>query len=291
MTEIETRVLEVPGARLRYDIRGDLSTPGAAERAVFLIGSPMDASGFSTLAGFLDDRPVVTYDPRHTARSELTADTEVTPDVHADDLRRVIDDLGLTSVNVFGSSGGAINGLALVAAYPERVRILVAHEPPSASVLPDRKQLEAVFADIHETYQRAGTGQAMAKFLTLTSQIGEIPEDWADRPAPDPAGFGLPTEDDGDRNNPLLGTAMLTVPSYEHDFDALAAAPTTIHLAVGVESEGQMTARATREVAARLGSEVVEFPSHHGGFLGDEFGMPGEPAEFAKKLKELLDAA
>ncbi|WP_199434716.1 alpha/beta fold hydrolase [Qaidamihabitans albus] len=290
MPDIETRVLEVPGARLRYDIRGDLSAPGAAERTVFLIGSPMDAAGFGTLVGHLTDRPVVTYDPRHTGRSERTDDSEVTPDVHADDLHRVIKDLGLPAVNVFGSSGGAINGLALVAAHPEQVRILVAHEPPTVSVLPDRKQLEAACRDIHQTYLRDGMGAAMAKFIALTGHTGELPEDWSERPAPDPATFGLPAEDDGSRDDPLLGTAMLTVPSYELDFDALAAAPTRIHLAAGSESEGQLTARAPREIAGRLGSELVVFPSHHGGFLGDEYGMPGQPAAFAEKLKELLDA-
>ncbi|WP_034273944.1 alpha/beta fold hydrolase [Haloechinothrix halophila] len=290
MSSIETRVLDVPGARLRYDIRGDLFAPGAAERAVFLIGSPMAAAGFGTLAGYLTDRPVVTYDPRHTERSELTDDTEVTPDVHADDLHRVIEDLGLPAVNIFGSSGGAINALALVAAHPEQVRILVAHEPPTASVLPDREQLETACRDIHETYQRDGMGAAMAKFIALTSYTGELPKDWAERPAPDPAQFGLPTEDDGNRDDPLLGSAMLTIPSYELDFDALRAASTTIHLAAGVESEGQLTARATHAIADRLGSEVVTFPSHHGGFLRDEYGMPGQPAAFSEKLKELLDA-
>lgn len=290
MPGIETRVLEVRGARLRYDIRGDLSAPGAAERAVFLIGSPMDAAGFGTLASYLTDRPVVTYDPRHVGRSERTDDSEVTPDVHADDLHRVINDLSLPAVNIFGSSGGAINGLALVAAHPEQVRILVAHEPPSVSVLPDREQLEMACRDIYQTYQRDGMGAAMAKFIALTSHTGELPKDWSERPAPDPTLFGLPTEDDGSRDDPLLGRAMLTVPTYELDVEALAAAPTTIRLAAGTESEGQMTARAPREIADRLGSDLVEFPSHHGGFLGDEYGMPGQPAAFAEKLKELLDA-
>ncbi|SFB40847.1 Pimeloyl-ACP methyl ester carboxylesterase [Amycolatopsis marina] len=289
MSDIETRVLEVPGARLRYDIRGDLSAPGAAERAVFLIGTPMDAAGFGSLAGYLTDRPVVTYDPRHVGRSERTDDAEVTPDVHADDVHRVINDLGLPAVNLFGSSGGAITGLALVANHPEQVRILVAHEPPTVSVLPDREQLEAACRDIHQTYQRDGMGPAMAKFIALTSHTGELPKDWSDRPAPDPALFGLPSEDDGSRNDPLLGGAMLTVPTYELDFDALAAASSTIFLAAGTESEGQMTARAPSVIADRLGSELVLFPSHHGGFLGDEYGMPGQPAEFAEKLKELLD--
>lgn len=169
------------------------------------------------------------------------------------------------------------------------MRTLVAHEPPTISVLHDREQLEAACRDIYDAYQRDGQGAAMAKFIALTSHTGELPKDWTERPAPDPAAFGLPTEDDGGRDDPLLGPAMLTVPTYELDFDGLAAASTTIHMAAGIESEGQMTARATGEIANRLGTDVIMFPSHHGGFLGDEYGMPGQPAAFAEKLTELLD--
>ncbi|TCP56437.1 pimeloyl-ACP methyl ester carboxylesterase [Tamaricihabitans halophyticus] len=288
MSDFETRVLEVPGARLRYDIRGDLSSSGAAERALFLIGSPMDAVGFRTLASYLTDRPLLTYDPRHAGRSERIEEGPVSPEVHADDLRRILDDLGLPAVNLFGSSGGALNGLVLTGNHPERVRTLIAHEPPSVSVLPDRARLEAACADIHETYQRAGLGAGMAKFLELTSHSGELPADWPDRPAADPARFGLPTEDDGSRDDPMLGS-LLTVPCYELDFPALAAARTTIYLASGTESAGQLTERASRAIASRLNVTHVVFPSHHGGFLGDEYGMPGEPAAFASKLRELLD--
>jgi hypothetical protein len=44
-------------------------------------------------------------------------------------------------------------------------------------------------------------------------------------------------------------------------------------------------------VAERLGTTPVIFPSHHGGFLGGEYGWAGEPDAFAQKLREVLDAA
>ncbi|MGH3432088.1 MAG: alpha/beta hydrolase [Thermocrispum sp.] len=210
--------------------------------------------------------------------------------MHADDILRMIDDLGVPSVDLFGSSGGAINGLALVAKHPERVRVFVAHEPPLASVLPDREPLLAACRDIHETYRRDGMGPAMAKFIALTSHTGPLPADWVDRPAPAPSAFGMPTEDDGSRDDPLLGPAMLRVPSYQPDFAALAAASTRIVPAAGKESAGQMAARAPVVIAERLGTDLVTFPSHHGGFMGGESGMQGEPAAFAEKLREVLDA-
>ena len=63
----------------------------------------------------------------------------------------------------------------------------------------------------------------MAKFIALVSHKGAVPADYADQPAPDPAMFGLPTEDDGSRDDLLLGQNMISCTHYEHDFDALRA--------------------------------------------------------------------
>jgi hypothetical protein len=135
---------------------------------------------------------------------------------------------------------------------------------------------------------RNGTGPGMAKFMALTSNKGEIPADWTDRPAPDPAMFGLPAEDDGSRDDPLIGHTILPITTYQPDFDALRAASTRIVLAAGAESKGEMAHRGAFAVAARLGMEPVIFPSHHGGFLGDEYGWPGQPEMFAANLREVL---
>jgi pimeloyl-ACP methyl ester carboxylesterase len=286
--DLMTETLEVPGARLAYDIREPDGE--SAEPTLLMIGQPMDASGFNSLAKHFRDRRVVTYDPRGVTRSELTDDSEKpTPEDRADDLHRLISELGSEPVDIFGSSGGAVDGLALVAKHPEQVRTLVAHEPPAAQVLPDREAALAAAAHVQETYERDGVGPAMAKFIGLTSLKGQIPADWADQPGPNPADFGLPTEDDGSRDDPLLRN-MISGTHYEPDIDALRAASTRIVVAAGAESEGEFTHRAALAVAERLGTQATIFPSHHGGFLGGEFGQRGEPEAFAAKLREVLSA-
>jgi pimeloyl-ACP methyl ester carboxylesterase len=113
MTEPKTHTLEVAGAMLQYDVR---SNGASTAPVLFLIGSPMGAAGFGTLAGYFTDRTVVTYDPRGVERSVRTdGATETTPDEHADDLHRVISALDAGPVDIFASSGGAVNALALVA--------------------------------------------------------------------------------------------------------------------------------------------------------------------------------
>ncbi|MGW4800878.1 alpha/beta fold hydrolase [Nonomuraea sp. NPDC004297] len=285
MTEPKTHTLEVPGATLAYDVR-EAEEPTAP--ALLLIGSPMDASGFTTLAGHFTDRTVVTYDPRGVGRSRRTDDTGPTPEAHADDLHRVIDALGGAPVDVFASSGGAVNALALVARHPEQVRVLVAHEPPLAKVLPDRDNALAAVAGLRQAYEREGFGAGMVRFFTLTGHRGEFPAGFADLPAPNPADFGLPTHDDGSRDDPLLGQNLISCIHYEPDVEALRAASTRVVVGVGAESEGEMAHRGGVGVAGLLGTEPVIFPSNHGGFLGDEFGMPGDPDGFAATLRQVL---
>ena len=282
MTE---HTLEVPGAVLRYDVR---TAPETTEPVLLMVGSPMGAEGFATLAGHFPDRTVVTYDPRGVGRSTRTATGESTPDQHADDLYRLIRALGSGPVDIFASSGGAVNALALVARHPERVRTLVAHEPPAAQALPDREHALAAVAGIHRTYQRDGFGAAMAKFIAVSGFRGEIPAGLADQPGPPPGAMGLPEGDDGSRDDVMFAQNLITCTHYEHDFDALRAASTRIVIGVGAESVGEMAHRGGEAVAARLGGTPVTFPSHHGGFLGGEFGMAGDPEGFAKTLREVL---
>ncbi|MDQ2964512.1 MAG: alpha/beta hydrolase [Chloroflexota bacterium] len=288
MTEPTTRTLDVPGATLTYDVRRG----GSGDAPVLLmIGSPMGAGGFGTLAGHFTDRTVVTYDPRGVERSQKAdPTTQSTPDQHADDVHRIISALDSGPVDLFASSGGAVNALALVARHPDQVRTLVAHEPPAAQLVPDREQALAACRAIHETYLRAGFGPAMAMFIAIVSHKGPIPADFASR-APEPAMFGLPTQDDGSRTDPLLGQNIVTGTHYKPDFDALRAASTRIVIGVGAESEGELAHRAAVAVAEQLGTNPVTFPSNHGGFLGGEYGQTGDPDAFAATLRQVLTTA
>jgi pimeloyl-ACP methyl ester carboxylesterase len=282
-------VLETPEVDLTYDIDGPLPTADGRP-PLFMIGQPMDAGGFATLASHFPDRTVVTYDPRGLGRS-IRKDGRVDndPEVQATDVHAVIEALDAAPVEMFASSGGAVAALALVATYPDDVSTLVAHEPPLIPVLPDAAAAERARAGFRDAYEAKGWGAGMAAFMAMSSWQGEFTDDYFAQPVPDPAQFGMPTEDDGSRDDPLLSDRSWAVSSYRPEVDALAAAPTRIVLAVGEESEGTFTGRAAVATAELLGQEATVFPSHHGGFLGGEFGYAGEPEAFARKLRDVLD--
>jgi len=205
-----------------------------------VIGSPMAASEFAALAEALaDTRTVITYDPR-----------------------------GI-------SSGGAVPGLAIVTRHPERVRTLVAHEPPLLELLPDAAEQRAQTDDIVETFHAQGLGAAWAKFMTCAGfDLGE-----GGAPAEPP---GKPSPQDLANSARFFDHELRLTTRYVPDVSALTASPARVVVGVGVDSGHLVTHRTSTALAELLGTVPVEFPGDHGGFLG-------EPEKFAARLTEVLN--
>src|ERR671924_917159 len=196
-----THILETAGADIAYDVHGPLPTADGRP-PLFMIGQPMDASGFGALASHFPDRTVVTYDPRGLGRStRRDGRVDQSPTVQANDVHAVIEALGAGPVDMFASSGGAVTALAVVAAYPDDVVALVAHEPPLIPVLPDAEAAERARAGFRDAYEAKGWGAGMAAFIAMTSWRGEYTDDYFAQPAPDPAAVGMPAEGDGSRDD------------------------------------------------------------------------------------------
>ena len=250
--------LDVPGARLYYERRG-------TGPLLLMIGSPMDSTGFAALADALaGGYTVVTYDPRGLGDSSRDDTGDVTPEQQASDVHQLVSALGPGPADVFGSSGGAVVGLALVTAYPGQVRTLVAHEPPVVELLPDSAQLRAQIEDIYDTYRADGADKAMQKFMAHAG-LGAAPGQKAEAPLWEPS----PEQMARMRATTEVFLAHLIRPTtrYRPDIEALRTAPTRIVVAVGATSKGQLANRSARALADELGTSAVEFPGDHGGFV------------------------
>ncbi|SCK06418.1 Pimeloyl-ACP methyl ester carboxylesterase [Streptomyces sp. WMMB 714] len=286
---MDTEKLETPGADLVHDVRGPLP-PDGGRPPLMMIGQPMDASGFTALASHFPDRTVVTYDPRGLGRStRKDGRSDHEPLTQAGDVHALISALAAGPVEMFASSGGAVTALALVAEYPGDVTVLVAHEPPLLTVLPDARAAERARAEVRDAYESKGWGAGMAAFVAMASWQGEFTDDYFARPAPDPASMGMPDGDDGSRDDPLLSDRSWAVSGYRPDVHALGSSATRIVIAVGEESRGTLTGRTSEATAGLLGRRAAVFPSHHGGFLGPESGHAGRPEDFARRLRAVLD--
>jgi len=270
-------MLEVPGASLYYQVQG--SGP-----VLMLVGHPMDTSGFAAIAPLLAEHyTVVTYDPRGFARSTIDdRDQDADPDLLADDVRRVLEAVGAGRADVFGSSGGAVTGLALVANHPGHVRTFVAHEPPLALLLPEAEQARSGIQDIYETYRDSGPGAAWQKFSSFTGMDMRPPGDDPTpqpqsraaspppSPSPSPPSSPSPPPDAVATSERFFGHGLLPIALYQPDFSALqAAAPARVIAAGGTTSRGQFAWRTAAAFAQRLGTPLVDFPGGHGGFISD----------------------
>ena len=173
------------------------------------------------------------------------------------------------------SSSGV--GIELVSRYPERVRALVAHEPPLARLLDDADKDVALWEEVYDTYRSEGVGPAMGKFLASAG---------LERSAPQPPSDSTPEVAEAmaqAQKNPVffLGHMWLPMVDYAPDVGRLRSLP--IEVAVGEASEGQLAYRAGVAVAEQLGKETTIFPGDHGGFLS-------HPEAFAARLDEVFSA-
>jgi pimeloyl-ACP methyl ester carboxylesterase len=264
------RSVTVPGARLHYEVRG-------TGPLLLVIGSPMGTADFAPLADALaGDHTVVTHDPRGIAGSTIDdPEQDSTPELRADDVAAILDDLGAESADVFGSSGGAVTGLALVVRHPGRVRTLIAHEPPLLELLPDAAQQRANTQDIIDTYRTDGMGVAWFKFMVNAGFDMSAPEG-AGPPAPPE-----PSEDERREAGRFFNHELWHTTQYLPDIEALKASPTRVLVGLGAESGHLLTHRTSTILAELLGYTTVGFPGDHGGFME-------APTEFAEALRTVL---
>jgi pimeloyl-ACP methyl ester carboxylesterase len=281
--------LAVADGKVYYEVRG--SGP-----LLLVIGQPMTSGPFAPLADILaEDHTVVTYDPHGVGQSVMDDPPElVTPEIEADDLAQIIDAVGGGPADVFGSSGGAVAGLALVANHPEKVRTLIAHEPPVGELLPDAAQARAAVDDIEEAYRAYGSGAAWGKFISLVMHDGPIPDEgpapatWPP-PGAEPPADAEPAEDAAppepspkqQADDETFFVRMLKpFTRYQPPIEALRSGPRVV-VAVGATSHGEMARRSADALAERLGQTATEFPGDHGGFMSD-------PPAFAATIREVL---
>ncbi|MGJ6125926.1 alpha/beta hydrolase [Mycolicibacterium sp. Y3] len=271
--ELVCRSLDVPGARLHYEVRG-------TGPLLLVLGSPMGAADFLPLAhAMAGDHTVVTYDPRGYGRSRLDdPDQDATPDLRADDVAAILDALGAESAAVFGSSGGAVTGLALLTRHPGRVRTLVAHEPPLLELLPDADEQRAATDEIVATFHRDGVQAAWMAFMANAGFDVSDPNA-GPPPGPEPTPEELATQ--LAESARFFDHELRHTTRYVPDIAALTAGPTRIVVGLGAESGHLLTNATTRRLAELLGTQPVMFPGDHGGFIG-------VPGEFATTLRAAL---
>ncbi|MEV6732607.1 MULTISPECIES: alpha/beta hydrolase [unclassified Streptomyces] len=274
---MKSAMLQVPGASLYHEVRG------SGPVLLMLPGGGGDAAVFDGVAGTLAAHyRVVTIDPRGYSRSRLDVPGPVDQrvEVQSEDAYRLLEHLTPAGEDayVFGSSSGAIVALDLLARHPERLRLVVADQPPCAALLPDPVE-RGFFEEVYEVFRADGLAAAARHFV---AGIGGTL-----KPMPDPA--GLPP-----RAAEMIGRLNANFPvfmehelrqftSYVPDEAALAAVYDRLVLAAGLETRRHLPYRPAAALADRLGGKVTELPGGHSGYTD-------APEEFGQRLLEVLSS-
>ena len=287
--------LDVPGARLYYEVRG-------YGPLLLVIGQPMTSAPFGPVADLLaEDHTVVTYDPHGLGASTIEDPSrDVTPQIEADDLAYLVDAVGGERADVFGSSGGAIAALAFAARHPEKASTVIAHEPPVTELLPDAPHVRAAVDDIDDAYRTYGSGAAWGKFVSLVMHDGPVTEAGVQPAAWPPAGSDREEGqaqggDDSDgvatppvasekqqADDELFFLRMLKpFTRYQPPVEVLRWGGPRVIVAVGATSGDEIARRSAEALADQLGTPPVVFPGDHGGFMAN-------PAAFAGTIREVL---
>ncbi|RDI51003.1 alpha/beta hydrolase [Nocardia mexicana] len=266
--------LRVPGARLYYETRG------SGPVLLLIPGGGGDAGIFDGMAESLARHfTVVAMDPRGYSRSTL--DSGAPEDQHvavqSDDAHRLLAHLTDEPAYVVGSSNGAIVGLDLLARHPDRVRTLVAHEPPCFAVLPDAADHRAMIDEVYTLFRTEGPATASARFVAAIGGTMKA--------APEVSELSPRTAEMWARlaaNGPIMMAHELReFTSYIPDYAALEATRERLIPAAGRESRGHLPYRPIAAIADRLGLPLTEFPGAHN-------GMRADAVEFAQQLNGLL---
>lgn len=268
--------IDVPGATLYFELRGD--------------GPPLlciptgngDATPFGPLADSLAaHRTVITYDRRGFSRSPVfdavADDRRVLVD--AQDAVALLDHVSDEPADVFGTCSGGIVALALLQTRPNRLRTLVAHEPPLASILPDAARWLSFYESLYVTYRESGVAAAKAVFRDHVGLEGET------RP---PEDARLPPQQLEElltrlRRNEVFWFEHETrsFPAFQPDLGALRRHRDKLVLAGGTTSREQYAYRPNKELARLLEVGMVDLPGGH-------LGHVTHPYEFAEALHDLL---
>jgi pimeloyl-ACP methyl ester carboxylesterase len=151
---------EIPGGRLYYELSG------SGDPVVLIHGFTLDRRMWNDVTPRLIERhTVLACDLRGFGKSSLPNAGE--PYAHREDIRALLDGLGLERVHVVGHSIGGHQALELTLAYPERVRSYAGIDVSGLGGIPFPPETMTGFSEINS----AGKSGDLAKAKAIWSEF------------------------------------------------------------------------------------------------------------------------
>lgn len=259
-------LLETNGTKIYHEVRG------SGPSVLFIAGATGDGGHFERAAEILSDEfTVVTYDRRANSRSPRPDGWEETStEEQSEDAAKLIEDMDLAPIAIFGSSVGAIIGLDLVIRHPELVRGAILHEPPMTAGMSAPEEVmgeiqRVVEGGMQEGGPRGGC-ETFFRFVAGDEAFENLDPHLRERMLVNGETF--------------LGTEMGAFEPYRPDEAALAAVEVPVRVMVGTES-APFFAESARWLADRTNAELEDLPGGHTPYFD-------QPREMAEALRPML---
>lgn len=246
---------------------------GKGPLIVFVPGSDGHGRQFKHMLALLSDSyTCATFDRRQMTNSPAKVNKIFNPPQQARDIIAIIKAIGFEKAIIFGSSLGGILGFQLAVDHPEAVEHLIAHEAPTANLLPNYSTLFEWFINGPiETAKKAGPFAAWAEFGSAITGVDD-----KESPAVE---VEMMTEENAKNfweNEALVGLA------YAPNLRWIVENETSVAVMVGAKSGDGMIPTAVLEQERILGCLRVVAPGNH-----QEFET--ESKVFAPILRKLID--
>ena len=280
-------VVTTEGDALYYKVHG------GGKPVLFIAPAGGDGDGYYPVAKILSDEyKVITYDRRANARSTMNYPGNFDIRQQSRDALAVLQACGEDTAFVVGNSSGAVITLDMATAFPGAVRAAIIHEAPIPSVLPgeEAEKWRLFFKSCYDLALKKGASRGATMFYfgvelpairLMAATLKVLIYEKLEKPT-----FDVKRISSKQGAEFLIFNELLPITGYEPDFNALAANGTQIFIGCGKYGLGRNAwyARAAQIMAKRLSCGFVEFPGHHGEFMGN-------PAPWAKVVRETIHKA
>ena len=260
---MQTDSVHSEGAELTFDTydSGNGGTP-----LLLIPGGGGEADIYGKIASILaSEFTVITYDRRCYGRSSGDATKDLDMAQQARDAVAVIRAaVKHERAIVFGNSAGAHIALAIASNHPECALLIMVHEPPTMSLLPDATEALAFCDKVSDTFDTQGALAAMKLFSScLRGMSGPI------APLKKDVSF-------------FFGKEFLNISRFVPDLATIRKANVVpVVLLVGELSDDAYYARSVPIIAEHLQCEKITMPGNHLAFLL-------EPQVFAEALSKVI---
>lgn len=240
--------LEKEDVSLYYEVKG------TGEPLLLIHGVVVDAGLYDRTSELLAKYfKVITYDRRGNSRSKLKGNHVFSMDSQAEDIRDILDELGLENTYIVGCSAGAVVGEHFLEKYPERVRHLIMYEPAMLKFMENEPGLKEWVENINRLVEKRKFSNAILRFAEHIASF--------DTRSPR-KGTEVSFREMGNHEY-ALSCEFPGLIAYTPDLKKMKEQAAKITLAAGEKSGDTVYARAAAQLAQEIGKKEIYYPGYH----------------------------